>query len=123
MAKRIMIVDDSMYARLILRDLLLSYGFSVVAEASSGRTAVEMYEQINPDVIMVDAKMPDMDGVSTIRAIRRRNPKALIVLCASSGEKSSVLEALGSGAIDFCAKPYVPRRVISVLRRVLAGVH
>ena len=123
MAKRVMLVDDSMYTRLILRDLLLSHGFSVVAEASSGRSAVDMYEQINPDLVMVDAKMPDMDGITTIREIRRRNPQALIVLCAGSGEKSSVLEALGAGAIDFCPKPYVPRRVVSVLRRVLSGLH
>jgi two-component system chemotaxis response regulator CheY len=117
-----MIVDDSLHSRLILRDLLMSHGFSVVGEASNGGQAIELYEQINPDLVMVDARMPDMDGVCAIREILHRNPEALTIVCAGSGEKTSVVEAMSAGAVDFCAKPYVPRRVVSTLRRALAGV-
>lgn len=122
MPTRVMIVDDSMRARLELRDLLLSHGFSVAGEASNGEAAIEMYERIRPDVIMVDAQMPGMDGVCTIREIRYRDPDALMILCASSGEKSSVIEAMSAGASDFCPKPYVPRRVVTVIRNVVAGL-
>ncbi|MBI2843399.1 MAG: response regulator [Armatimonadetes bacterium] len=122
MSKRIMIVDDSMYTRLILRDLLLSHGFSVVGEASNGRQALEMYETVRPDLVMVDARMPDMDGVTTIRHLRIQDPNAVTILCAGSGERSTVVEALSAGATDFCAKPYVPKRVVGIVRRVLAGM-
>jgi two-component system chemotaxis response regulator CheY len=117
-----MIVDDSMRWRLELRDLLLSSGFSVVGEASNGRQALEMFERIRPDLVMVDAQMPDMDGICTIREIRRLDPDALAVLCAGSGEKSSVVQAFSVGASDFCSKPYVSRRVVTVLNGVLAGL-
>ena len=122
MNTRILIVDDSMRWRLELRDLLLSHGFSVVGQASNGRRAIEMYDQLEPDIVMVDARMPDLDGVCTIREIRQRDPEALLVICASSGEKAVALEALSVGATDFCAKPYVPRRVVTILRRVAAGI-
>ncbi len=105
-----------------LRDVLLSHGFSVVGEASDGTRAIELYEKTMPDLVMVDARMPDMDGVSTIRAIRYKHPDALAVVCAGSGEKGSIMEALSAGAMDFCSKPYVPRRVVSTLRRVFAGM-
>lgn len=121
MPAKILIVDDSMRTRLELRDILLSHGFSIV-EASSGRDAVEKYERIHPDLVMVDAQMPDMDGVCTIRAIRYKDPDALMLLCAGSGEKSSVMEAMTAGAIDFCSKPYVPKRVITTIRRALSGI-
>ena len=122
MAKRIMIVDDSLRARLELKDMLMSHGFSIAGEASSGRTAIEMYEKLNPDLVMVDARMPDMDGVCTIREILEKDPEALLIVCAGSGEKSAIMEALMAGAIDFCAKPYVPRRIVSSLRRAFAGI-
>jgi two-component system chemotaxis response regulator CheY len=122
MAARIMIVDDSMRFRMELRDMLLSSGFSVVGEANGGSGAADLYERVHPDLVMVDARMPDMDGVCTIREILLRDPNALTVICASSGEKSSILEAMAAGAVDFCAKPYVERRLVTTLRQVLSGI-
>lgn len=122
MGKRILIVDDSLYTRLELRNLLLSHGYSVVGEASNGEDAVSLYDKLRPDLVMVDARMPDMDGVCAIRKIRILNPDALLVVCASSGEKSTIMEAMTAGAVDFCAKPYVERAVKSTLRRAFAGI-
>lgn len=122
MGKRIMIVEDSMRWRLELRDLLLSSGFSVVGEFSNGRTAIEQYDRLRPDLVMIDAQMPEMDGVVTMKELRYKYPDAVMVLCAGTGEKSSVVEAMSAGAVDFVAKPYVSRRVIDVLRHALAGI-
>jgi len=121
MSKRVMIVDDNIRYRLELRDLLMSHGFSIVGEASGGEQAIELYSQTKPDIVMVDARMPDMDGVCAVREILRINPQALTIVCASSGEKSSIMEALAAGAVDFCAKPYTPRRVLATIRRALAA--
>jgi two-component system, chemotaxis family, chemotaxis protein CheY len=122
MNTRVLIVDDSMRWRLELRDLLLSHGFSVAGEASSGRRAIEMYDELQPDITMVDARMPDLDGVCTIREIRQHDPQAVLVVCAGSGEKGVAMEALSAGAADFCPKPYIPRRVVTMLRKVAVGI-
>ena len=122
MAKRVMIVDDSMRWRMELRDVLATHGYSVVAEASSGRKALEMFERIDPDIVMVDATMPDMDGVCTIRELRNKSSDVLLILCAGNGERATVTEAMSVGAADFCVKPYVPRSVVSILRRATCGV-
>ncbi|MEN6372280.1 MAG: response regulator [Armatimonadota bacterium] len=122
MAKRIMIVDDSMYTRLELRNLLLSHGYAVAGEASNGRAAVEMYDRIKPDLTIVDAQMPDMDGVCTIRQIHLLDPNALLLVCASSGERGIAMEAMSAGAVDLCVKPFVERAVTSTIRRALAGI-
>lgn len=122
MAKRVMIVDDSMRWRMELRDVLACHGYSVVAEASGGRQALDMYERISPDLVMVDAAMPDMDGVTTIRQIKYKFPDAILVLCASNGERGTITEAMTAGAADFCTKPYVPRTVLGILRRVMSGI-
>lgn len=121
MAKRIMIVDDSMYARLELRNLLLSHGYAVAGEASNGRDAIDMYDRVKPDLVIVDAQMPDMDGVCTIRKIRLLDPNALLLVCASSGERGIAMEAISAGAVDFCVKPYVDRAVTNTIRRALVG--
>jgi two-component system chemotaxis response regulator CheY len=121
MGKRIMIVDDSMYSRMELRNLLLSHGYSVVGEAATGSAAIDMYEKLKPDLVMVDARMPEMDGVCTIKQIRLMDPEAVMMICAGSGEKSTVMEAMSAGAVDFCPKPYVERVVTNTVRRALIG--
>lgn len=123
MPARVMIVDDSMRFRMELRNMLLSSGFSVVGEASNGRNIGELYEKVHPDLVMVDARMPDVDGVCAIRDILDRDPNALTVICAGSGEKSSILEAMAAGAVDFCPKPYIQRRLVTTLRNALAGIN
>lgn len=114
-----MIVDNSLYTRLILRDLLLSHGYSVVAEASSGKQALELFDKARPDAVIVDAAMPDMDGIATTRELKREYPDAVVFLTAAHGERSAVVQALSAGAVDFIAKPYAPKRVIQTLRKSL----
>lgn len=121
MGKRVLIVADNMRSRLELRDLLLTHGLSVVGEATSGRQALELFEKVTPDLTIVDAKMRDMDGVTTIRQLHYKYQDAVIVLSAGSGEKRSALEALSVGAIDFITRPYIPRNVMRTLRRAMSG--
>lgn len=108
-----------MRTRLELRDLLLTHGYSIVGEASSGRQALELFEKVSPDLTIVDARMPDMDGVATVREIRKKNPNAVMVVSASNGERTTAVEALTAGACEFIIKPFVPRSVLGVLRRVM----
>ncbi len=122
MSTRVMIVDDSLRARMELCNLLATYGFTIVGEAADGQAAVEMFERLKPEITILDARMPDADGVCTTRQILRKDPQAVIVMSASSGERSLVMEALSAGAVDFIAKPFVERKVVRTLRRAIAGV-
>ena len=66
---RLMIVDDTLFMRRMLRDLLVAHEYEVVAEARNGREAVENYRQNQPDLVIMDITMPEMDGIEAVRAI------------------------------------------------------
>ena len=118
MAKRVMIVDPSLYSRMVLRNILASAGYSVCYEASSGADAVAKYEKTNPDVVLVEAQMPDMDGVATITELCRNHLGCQVLLMAAAGQRSRVCEAMSAGAVDFIPKPINERRVTTALRRL-----
>ena len=100
---------------MILRDYLMSFGYHVVGEAKRGRESLEKFRILKPDLVVLDAAMPDMDGVSVVRELVREDHPAVILICVANGQHALAVEALGAGASDFIIKPIDPRR----LRRVL----
>jgi len=114
-----MIVDDRLHARLILHDILASHGYSVVAEAASGKQALSIFPKVRPDLVIIDAAMRHMDGIAATRELLKLHPDANVILSASHGQRSMVVEALSAGALDFIAKPYSPKRVIHTIRKVI----
>jgi len=117
-AKRVMIVDPSLYSRMVLSNLLATSGYSVCAEVSSGKEALQRYEKANPDIVLVEAQMPDMDGVATISELCRNYPGCRVLILASAGQRERVCEAMSAGAVDFIPKPINERRVAATLRRL-----
>jgi two-component system chemotaxis response regulator CheY len=115
LSKRVLIADDSFGDRMILRDYLMSFGYRVVGEAKRGRESVEKFRELKPDLVVLDAAMPDMDGVSVVRELLREEHEAIILVCVANGQRALAVEALGAGARDFITKPIDSRR----LRRVL----
>lgn len=116
--KRVMIVDPNMYSRMVLNNILVTNGYSVCYEASSGADAIANYEKARPDLVLVEAQMSDRDGVATISELCRKYLGCQTVLLASAGQRSSVCQAISAGAMDFIAKPINDRRVLSVLRKL-----
>jgi two-component system, chemotaxis family, chemotaxis protein CheY len=116
---RLMIVDDTLFMRRMLRDLLVPQGYEVVAEARNGREAVEKYQQTLPDLVIMDITMPEMDGIEAVREILKTHPKARIVMCSALGQNEPVMEALQNGAQDFVLKPFLPEKVLEVVQKVL----
>ena len=116
---RLMIVDDTLFMRRMLRDLLIPQGYEVVAEARNGREAVENYRQTLPDLVIMDITMPEMDGIEAARIILQEHPQARIVICSALGQDGPVLEALQAGAQDFVIKPFLPEKVLEVVQKVL----
>lgn len=118
---KIMIVDDAAFMRAILSQMLREFGYEVV-EAASGEEAIQLYGQARPDLVTMDITMPDMDGITAMRKIRRYDPKAKIIVCSAMSHQQAVIDAIASGAKDFIAKPLQKERVYSAIQRVLSEV-
>jgi two-component system, chemotaxis family, protein-glutamate methylesterase/glutaminase len=103
---RILIVDDSAYVRKVIRQMLSRSPFlEVVGTARDGREALEVAEELKPDVITCDLIMPELDGVGFIKAQMARRPIPIVVVSVASESGEQVLAALDAGAVDFVQKP------------------
>ncbi len=120
MGNRILIVDDTAFMRMTIKNVLQKNGYEVVGEAENGQVAVEKYMQEKPDLVTMDITMPIMDGITAIKEIMQTNPEAKIVVVSAMGQKSLVIEALSSGAKDFIVKPFQPERILDAVKKVLA---
>ena len=119
---RVLIADDHAVVRAGLATLLGTEGdIEVVAEAKNGKEAVEMAIEARPDVVIMDLRMPEMDGTEATAEIRRRQPGTKILVLTSFGEADGVAHALESGASGAMTKTAEDAELVSVVRRVAAG--
>jgi two-component system chemotaxis response regulator CheY len=121
MASKILITDDAAFMRMMLKDILSKNGYEIVGEAANGSEAVLKYQELAPDLVTMDITMPEMDGISAVKEIKKQDPKAVIVMCSAMGQQSMVIEAIQSGAKDFIVKPFQPERVIDAVQRALTS--
>lgn len=115
---RVLIVDDAMFMRVKLRDLLEKNGYEVVGEAANGKEAVAKYQELKPDLTTMDITMPGMDGITAISEIRKLDPTAKIIVCSAMGQQTTFIDAIQAGAADFLVKPYQEGKVLEAMRRV-----
>ncbi|OXB94595.1 response regulator [Parageobacillus galactosidasius] len=106
MYKTVIVADDSMFMRNLLKNLLTANGYQVIAEASDGSNAVSLYKEKSPDIVILDLIMPIMNGLDALKNILKFDPKAKVIICSSMGQKSFIIDALQIGAKDFIIKPY-----------------
>lgn len=106
--------------RLRLNKLLTEAGYEVI-EAGTGREAVEKYSQRPADVVLMDITMPEMDGLTALKELRRRFPDAKVIMCTALGQQSAVMEAIKAGAKDFIVKPFQPDRVLQAVAKQVGG--
>ena len=118
MPLRVMIVDDALFMRNMLKDICERAGFEVVAEADNGETALEMYRVHRPDLVTMDIVMPKRSGIEALQDIMAEDPQARVVMVSALGQDSLVLEAVESGARDFIVKPFKEEKVLDIVRRV-----
>ncbi|MBO2518749.1 MAG: response regulator [Firmicutes bacterium] len=119
---RVLVVDDTAFMRLTLRRTLERFGHEVVGEAADGEEAVQLYQELRPDLVTMDITMPKMDGITAIREIRKIDPRAKIIVCSAMGQKPMVIEALEAGAQDFLVKPFDAERVREAIERLNGAV-
>jgi two-component system, chemotaxis family, chemotaxis protein CheY len=116
---RILIVDDAVFMRMMLKNILIKDGHDVVGEADSGRKAIELYKSVRPDLITMDITMPDMDGLEALKEIKSIDEAAKVVMCSAMGQVTMVMDAVKSGAKDFIVKPFQAERVIEAINKAL----
>lgn len=121
MAKRILIVDDAVFMRMKLRDILEKNGYEVAGEAQNGQEAFDKYKVEKPDLVTMDITMPDVDGLDGLKMIMKADPNAKVVMCSAMGQQGMVMDAIKSGAVDFIVKPFNTERVIKSLDRALSS--
>lgn len=119
---RVLVVDDALFMRKMLSDILKKEGFDVVGEADNGKDAIEKFKELKPDLVTMDIVMPKMeeiDGIGAVREIIKIDPQAKIIMVSAMGQHALVVEAIQAGAKDFIVKPFQPSRVVEAIRRVL----
>ncbi|AMV73861.1 chemotaxis protein CheY [Desulfuromonas carbonis] len=118
MGLRVLIVDDALFMRNMLKDIFLRAGHQVVGEAANGVEAVECYRELHPDLVTMDIVMPLKSGIEALQEITAGDPAACVIMCSALGQDALVVEAVQSGARDFIVKPFKEERVLDVVRRV-----
>lgn len=119
MGTRILVVDDAAFMRMMIKDILTKNGYEIVGEAENGLRAIEKFQELHPDLITMDITMPEMDGISAVKEIRKMDPNAKVIMCSAMGQQSMVIEAIQSGARDFIVKPFQPDRVLEAIRKAV----
>jgi two-component system chemotaxis response regulator CheY len=117
---KILIVDDSLLLRNIIKNQLSANGYEIVGEAKNGEEAVKMYQSLSPDVVTMDITMDGMNGLEAAEKILSGDTSAKIIMVSALGEDEIMSKAIRLGVKDFIVKPFVPERLISAVKKVVS---
>ncbi len=116
---RVLIVDDAIFMRNMLKDIFDGDSFEIVGEAANGVEAIENYKELKPDLTTMDIVMPFKSGIEATKEILALQRDAVVIMCSALGQESLVMEAIEAGAADFVVKPFKPEDVQRVVSKVL----
>lgn len=119
MDKKIMLVDDAAFMRMMIKDMLAKNGYTNIVEANNGLVAVTNYPVEKPDLVIMDITMPVMDGLEALKQIRGKDPGAKVIMYSAMGQEAMVVDALKHGAKDFIVKPFKADRIMKAVRGLL----
>ena len=115
---KILIVDDAAFMRMMLKNILVKEGYEVY-EAASAHEALGRYQELKPDLVTMDITMPEVDGITAVKELKRVDPGARVIMCSAMGQQGMVMDAIQAGASDFIVKPFKSERVLEALQKVL----
>jgi DNA-binding NarL/FixJ family response regulator len=118
---RVLLVDDQDLFRAGLRNLLAARGIPVVGEASSGRQALDLAAKLQPDLVLMDLNMPEMDGLEATRTLREQNPAAKVVILTVNDQPNTLADALRAGAAGYLLKDLRARELFDLLEALGRG--
>lgn len=119
MDKKILLVDDAAFMRMLIKDTLTKNGYTNIIEAEDGAKACDAYAAEKPDLVIMDITMPNKTGIEALKDIKGGDPMAKVVMCSAMGQEAMVVEAIKLGALDFIVKPFKPDRILQTVKKVL----
>ncbi|MFH1768145.1 MAG: response regulator [Candidatus Omnitrophota bacterium] len=119
---RILVVDDALFTRKTLSNILEEEGYEIVGQADNAKDAIEVYGKVKPDLVTMDIIMPKMeeiDAITAVQEIMKEDPHAKIVMISAMSQHSLVVKAIQAGAKGFITKPFHASQVIEMVETVL----
>lgn len=119
MSKKVLIVDDSMYMRTLIKDTLKAEGYEIVGEAPNGETAIDLAMELSPDLITLDNILPDMIGTDILKVFKDQGIASKVIMVSAVGQQSVINEGIDLGAAEYIVKPFTSEDLIAVVNRVM----
>ncbi len=116
--KKVLICDDALVMRMVIKKEIEKLGFEVVAEASDGEEAVELYKEYKPDITTMDITMPKKSGIVALQEIMAFDKNAKVVMVSAMGQEEWVKQSIIAGAKNFIVKPFTPDKLHEVLNKL-----
>lgn len=116
---KVLIVDDAKFMRLALSSIFNKNNIEIVGLAENGQEAVQMFEELKPDIVMLDIIMPVMNGIEALKEIIEIDHNAKVVMCSAMGQQKQVVEAIEQGAMDFIVKPFNEDKILKTVHHIL----
>ena len=117
MAKNILIVDDSLYMRTLIKDVLQQGGYTVIGEAANGEEAIDKAFELQPDIITLDNILPDMIGTDILKVYKEEGLQSRVVMISAVGQESVIQEGLNLGAKAYVIKPFTSEQLLTVINK------
>ena len=115
---RILVVDDEQLTRRLIVQVLKSVGYEIIGEAENGLHGVELFKMYKPDIVTMDVRMPQMDGIAALKQIKEINKDAVVVMLTNENDSDTVAELLKSGAANYIVKPVKRDLILEKMRLV-----
>ncbi len=116
--KKVLIVDDAVFMRMIIKMMLEKNDYTVVGEAENGALGVSKYKELEPDIVTMDITMPEMSGIEALKEIRKFDSDAKVIVVSAMGQELMVREAIINGARSFVVKPFTEEHIIQALKKL-----
>ena len=120
MAKTLLVTDDALIIREIIKDAATGAGWEIAGEAANGQEAIDRYRELKPRAVTLDLVMPEFDGLYALRGIMALDPNANVVVVSALDQKNVLKQAFRLGAADFIVKPFDKRVLIETLEQLVA---
>lgn len=116
MGPKILIADDAMFMRRVIRKALSEGGYENIAEASDGNEVLDQYRAYRPDLVFLDITMPGRTGLEVLEELLREDENAKVVMCSAIGQETVIAQAVRMGASDFITKPFRTEDLLKLVR-------
>lgn len=116
---KVLVVDDEAHIRKFVMLMLGTLGDPVVLQAANGTEALQVYEREKPNLVLLDVNMPRIDGLQTLRALKRFDPNCVVVMLTSLVNRQTVEECLQLGAVGYLRKDNPPDEMLAQLKRII----